>query len=308
MFVVLLGIACQNSIQKQSDASDTAESDIEYVSPPAVTEQRSMNHQDLERSYWLHIPENLPEAAPLMVVMHGYSDGAESMMDWSGLNALADEHGFVVVYPQGTRDDYNMAFFNVGYDFHSNETVDDLDFIQVLISELQNEFQLSTEHVFATGLSNGGDMSYYLACEASDVIRAIAPVAGTMMTHIYESCTPNRPVPVFELHGTEDDVTLWNGDPSNEGGWGSYLDTPSIIQFWVDHNALEEMTSSQLEDSAPGDGSRVRFERYYSNSSSTEVWLYAVEGGGHDWPGVWGNMDIDSNTEIWRFFEQQMRE
>ena len=82
------------------------------------------------------------------------------------------------------------------------------------------------------------------------------------------------------------------------------MDIPSIMSFWVNHNELEAQVSEVLDDTDPSDGSQVLFERYYSERSDTEVWLYAVEGGGHDWPGVWGNMDIDSNTEIWRFFDQ----
>ena len=299
MWTLIIWLACQSS-----KPSDTSSAPMDYVSPLGVTEKRSLSHQSINREYWLHVPDDLPENAPLWIVMHGYSDDAESMMNWSNLNSLSDEKKFVLAYPQGTLDDYGLAFFNVGYAFHANQTVDDLGYIRELVTALQSEFRLSTENVFATGLSNGGDMSYYLACEASDLFRAIAPVAGTMLSTIHSSCTPEGPVPVFEIHGTADDVTLWNGDPNNQDGWGSYLDIPSIMSFWVNHNDLEAQMSEMLDDIDPSDGSQVLFERYFSERSDTEVWLYAVEGGGHDWPGVWGNMDIDSNTEIWRFFDQ----
>ncbi|MGC6509772.1 MAG: alpha/beta hydrolase family esterase [Myxococcota bacterium] len=304
MWFSAFAIACLSKPQQDSQESPIPDEPEAYVSPDEVTEKRSLMHQNLNRDYWLHIPSGLPESAPLWIVMHGYSDGAESMMNWSNLNTLADEKKFAVAYPQGTIDDNGFAFFNVGYAFHGNQTVDDLDFIRVLISELQSEYRLSADNVFATGLSNGGDMSYYLACEASDVFQAIAPVAGTMMSHIFDNCSPDESIPVFEIHGTEDDVTLWDGDLTNQYGWGSYMDTDSVMAFWAAHNNLEEQSSVMLEDTTAGDGSVVRFERYYSGESPIEVWLYAVEGGGHDWPGIWGNMDIDSGAEIWGFFDQ----
>ena len=242
--------------------------------------------------------------ASLVFVLHGYTGSAEGIMEYSGMNDVANENGFAVCYPQGTSDQYDNAFFNVGYEFQNNPTVDDVGFIVALAEYLQGTHQLSPANTFSTGMSNGGDMSYMLACEASSTFRAIAPVAGMMLYDIYNSCNPDNPVPVFETHGTEDDVTYYEGDLFNEDGWGSYLDIPSTIDFFVNQNNLVDLEFLELTDSNPIDGSTIESYIYTSPNSINQVWLYKVINGGHDWPGAWGNMDVNISEEIWRFFSE----
>jgi polyhydroxybutyrate depolymerase len=176
------------------------------------------------REYFLYLPDSLDSNAPLVFVMHGYGGTANSIYNYSKMNDVADEHGFAVCYPQGSSDQYNNNFWNVGYAFHDNQSVDDVGFLTSLADYLQIEFNLSADNSFSTGMSNGGDMSYMLACQAHDSFKAIAPVAGCMLESIYESCD-SVPVPVLEIHGTDDDVTLWEGDMENNDGWGAYLST-----------------------------------------------------------------------------------
>ena len=149
------------------------------------------------------------------------------------MNDVADEHGFVVAYPQGMRDASGYRFFNVGYDFHTgaDARVDDVGFLRALVASLQESYSLSQTDVFSTGMSNGGDMSYLLACQASDVFKAIAPVAGMIMQSILDACSPQNVLPAFEIHGTDDDVTYWDGDMNNEDGWGAYPDVPTMMNF-----------------------------------------------------------------------------
>ena len=123
-----------------------------------------------------------------------------------------------------------------------------------------------------------------------------------MLESIRETCTPTRPIPVFEIHGTQDYVTYWDGDMNDEDGWGAYPDIDSMIRFWVTHNNLDQESIETLADKDPSDGSSVVFERYFSSSEESEVWLYRIEGGGHDWPGAWGNQDINASEAIWDFF------
>ena len=206
--------------------------------------------------------------------------------------------------PQGTTDQYDNTFFNVNYAFQNNPSVDDVGFIVALAEYLQNTHELSSINTFSTGMSNGGDMSYRLACEASSTFRAIAPVAGLIMQDIYDSCNPENPVPVFETHGTEDDISWYDGDPFNEDGWGAYLDIPSTIDFFVNQNNLTDLNFSELPNSDPNDGSIIESYIYSSPYSNNEVWLYKVIGGGHDWPGSYGNMDVNISEEIWKFFNE----
>ena len=121
------------------------------------------------RQYYLYTPDSLGQGVPLLFVLHGYSGSAVSIMNYSNMNQIADENGFVVCYPQGVIDDIGYAFWNVGYDFHPNETVDDVEFFSALAYYLQEEYGLSGYNTFSTGMSNGGEMSYMLACQACDV-------------------------------------------------------------------------------------------------------------------------------------------
>jgi len=255
------------------------------------------------REYFLYLPDSLDSNAPLVFVMHGYGGTANSIYNYSKMNDVADEHGFAVCYPQGSSDQYNNNFWNVGYAFHDNQNVDDVGFLTSLADYLQIEFDLSTDNTFSTGMSNGGDMSYMLACQAHDSFKAIAPVAGCMMESIYESCD-SVPVPVLEIHGTDDDVTLWEGDMENNDGWGAYLSTLDGIDHWVETNDCIQSEEINLPNIDISDGSHIIKHRYFECNNNSEVWLYEVVNGGHDWPGSWGNMDIESSVEIWNFFSQ----
>ena len=195
-------------------------------------------------------------------------------------------------------------------------------YIRALVMQLQTTYQTSPEKTFATGMSNGGDMSYLLACTSSDLFRAVAPIAGVMMKETLESCNPQRPIPIFEIHGTDDQVSLYDGDMEDQGGWGPYYDMPSTISFWVKKHQLNILETIQLPDKDQDDGSVIIFERYFSQGNINEVWFYKIIGGTHTWPGgvinvqwwknplTWyylnyqmvGNNDIDTSKVIWEFF------
>ena len=256
-----------------------------------------------ERQYYLYLPDGISDDAPLVFVLHGYSGDALGIMNYSGMNQVADDNGFAVCYPQGLSDDWDYNFWNVGYDWHEYETVDDVEFLTELAEYLRGEYDLSRDHVFSTGMSNGGDMSYLLACEASAVFRAIAPVAGCMMTWIYDSCAPANPMPVFEIHGTDDDVTWWEGaDEIFNDGWGPWESVDTTFNFWIQLNGCTDFTMDTLPDINTSDSSYVISHKNTNGVNNNEVWLYEVVNGGHDWPGAYGNMDINSSEEIWNFF------
>jgi polyhydroxybutyrate depolymerase len=225
------------------------------------------------------------------------------MIGYSDMNVIAAEYGFAVCYPEGISDQGGANFWNVGYAMHQNQTVDDVAFLSSLANYLQDEYGFDSQNTFVTGFSNGGDMSYMLACQTNDVFRAIAPVAGCMMEEIYNTCD-SSPVPVLEIHGRNDNVTLWNGDMQNNDGWGAYYGTEEGIDFWVETNGCISSENILFPNTDPNDGSYVINHRYFDCSDNAEVWLYEVVSGGHDWPGSSGNMDIEASEEIWNFFSQ----
>jgi len=268
-----------------------------------IIESFQFIHDGQLRDYYLYIPDSAGENAPLVFVLHGYSGSAGGIMGYSGMNEVASENGFAVCYPQGLSDQSGYNFWNVGYAFHQNQTVDDVSFLSSLATYLQNEYSLDSQNTFSTGMSNGGDMSYMLACQANDVFRAIAPVAGCMMEEIYNTCD-SSPVPVLEIHGTNDSVTLWNGDMENNDGWGAYYSIEDGIDLWVETNGCLASENILIPNTSTNDGSYIINHRYFDCDENAEVWLYEVVGGGHDWPGSNGNMDINASVEIWNFFNQ----
>lgn len=256
-----------------------------------IPESYSFVHDGLVRQYYLYEPALLEEGAPLVFVMHGYGGSANGIISYSGMNAIADQYGFAVCYPNGTIDQSGARFWNVGYSMHQNEIVNDVDFLSSLAQYLQEEYNLSSQNTFSTGMSNGGDISYMLACQAPNIFSAIAPVAGCMMTWIFESCDPSLSIPVLEIHGTNDNVTWWEGDPNDLGGWGPYVGTEEGIELWVDINSCTSNENNFLL------GMNTIKHRYFDCIDNKEVWLYEVVNGGHDWPNY-------SSQEIWNFFLQ----
>ena len=290
------------------DAANESTDTLGDVGPEDVLSNglNTLDHEGLSRSYLLYQPENAEPGAALVVALHGYTGSAAQIQTYSGMNRVADEHGFVVVYPMGTVDSDGEPFFNVGYAFHTDVTVNDVGFIRALVATLVSSLDIDSERVFATGLSNGGEMSYMLACEATDTFRAIASVAGVMFRSFSDDCSPSRELSVLEIHGTDDAVNWYGGDQLNDGGWGAYLAVEDAIQFWREFNGLDEHETTELADVDLNDGSDVVWERYWSNLTTTEVWLYRVVGGDHDWPGAWGNMDFQTSEVVWSFFSRTM--
>lgn len=247
-----------------------------------------------ERMYRIFIPDSLPVQAPLVFVLHGYGSSFE--LDAHGFNEAACRHGFAVCYPLGTQDSRGKNCWNVGYPFQSDMSVDDVDFLCRLAAQLQSEYGLSRRNTFCTGMSNGGEMCYLLAYTRPDVFAAVAPIAGLTMEWMYRRLEAPAPIPLFEIHGTADRTSAWEGDLVNAGGWGEYLPVPVAVGYWVARNRC---TRHQV-DTLPRRRNLVVAHRYTEGSGGAEVWLYRIEGGRHSW----AEADIDTPEEIWGFFSR----
>ena len=282
---------------------DNPDNDV-YSQNVQALEYGTIQDGGIQREYIYYHPGSAPPNCPLVFVCHGYTGSAEGIMNYSEFNQLADEYGFAVCYPQGIEDGGGNTFFNVGYDFQNNETVDDVAYLQNLNSYFQNAYSLDADKVFCTGMSNGGDLCYMLACQASETFRGVAPIAGMIMQDIMDDCNPTSEVSILEVHGTQDNVTYFDGDPNNIDGWGAYPSIPETITFFNNLFGLQLISTEDFPNINTNDGSTVSSEKYGSSNSCTEVWLYTVQGGGHDWPGAYGNMDIEASREAWLFFDQ----
>ena len=246
----------------------------------------------LERTYRLYLPEGVPDDAPLVFVLHGY--GGNFNLDRYGMNEAADRHGFAVCYPQGVKDGRGKTCWNVGYPFQADMTVDDVSFLCELAGLLQDKYGLSRKNTFCTGMSNGGEMCYLLAYSRPDVFAAVAPVSGLTLEWMYRDCDTPAPIPLFEIHGTEDRTSAWEGDLENKGGWGAYLPVEIAVGYWVAANrCVREQTDTLALRRHP-----VVAHRVVGGTGGNEVWLYEVVDGGHSW----AEKDMDTSEEIWRFF------
>ena len=266
----------------------------------------TFEHDGIDRQYLYYEPSNLNENMPLVFVMHGFTGDANSMRNYTGMNQIANQYGFAVCYPRGTNDSDGDRFWNVGYDFHQTETVNDVGFLTELAEYLQTTHNLNPDYTFATGFSNGGEMCYMLACQAYNTFKAVAPVAGMIIQDILDECDDSPPIPLFEIHGSQDNVTPLSGDPNNNDGWGAYPSISSTINYFVEKNECTSNNTQTLPNLDNSDGSFVNSTKYLNGINNNEVWYYEVAGGGHDWPGAWGNMDINAGEEAWLFFQHQI--
>ncbi len=255
----------------------------------------TLKYDGIEYDYYLYKPHNLPEDAPLVVVFHGYGANASQATAF-GMNPVADKNGFAVCYPCGPKDFKGEHCWDVGYSFHKEAAWkrDDIGFTKKLVKHLQKEHSLSKQNVFATGHSNGGEMCYLLAYKTPNIFAAVAPIAGLTMEWMYRELKPSKAVPLLEIHGTEDVVSNWNGDPNNQGGWGEYIAVPLAASFWA---AVNRCTHEQTEV-LPLKGNKVIAHRYINGINGNQVWLYEVVEGTHAWP----DKHLDTAAEIWKFF------
>ena len=124
-----------------------------FILEKAYSQQITYSFDGLERQYLYYEPTNLPDNAPLIVVMHGYGDNNSAIRNYSGMNNIADIYGFAVCYPRGTLDHNGSRFFNVGYDFNLGiDMVNDLGFIEALAVYLQETQNLDPQRTYATGM------------------------------------------------------------------------------------------------------------------------------------------------------------
>lgn len=241
------------------------------------------------------------DGMPLVVVLHGY--GGKALGDGLRFIELADLHGFAVCWPQGAEDGTGHSCWNVGYPFQAGYRIDDTAYLRRLVRQLQKNFGVSRRNVFLTGMSNGGEMCYKMAAEHPETFSAIASIAGLTLTSM--STDYRRPVPFMEVHGTDDSVSAWCGDPENRGGWGAYLSVPSAVSHIVSANRCVALSTTEI----PAEHKRVILHHFTEGipsrkgGPSSEVLLYEVRGGDHSWSERY----IPTCDLIWEFFSRYVR-
>lgn len=258
----------------------------------------TMMFDGIPRYFRYYIPSGYSssDTAELVVNMHGYGSNAIQQQGYSNMNAVSDTAGFIVIYPDGVNNAWNSFSIAVG------SSADDVGFINALMDTFIARYNIDTTRMYACGMSNGGFMSYRLACELGDRLAAIASVTGLMDAGIMQSCNSGRPMPVLQIHGTDDATVPYNGGT----GLGS---VDSTVAFWVNHN---NCPTTAIIDSVPDynttDNSTAIRYSYQFCDSTTRVQLIKIVNGAHTWPGAniaigTTNQDISASVEIWKFFK-----
>lgn len=276
-------------------------------SPSSTTTVRSITFDGIERKYILHIPASYDgrRAVPLVLAFHGGAGNANNQERVSGFDALSDKKGFIVAYPNGTgRLGEVILTWNGGTccGYAVNQDIDDVGFVRALVKDLQGVAEIDMKRIYATGLSNGGIMSYRLACEASDLIAAIGPVSGTQNI---APCTPNQPISVIDFHGTADEHLPYNGGVGDKSLAGvPFTSVKESIDFWV---KFDQCPSTPETESFAD----IRHDTYSGCANGTAVQLYTIVDGKHAWPGsngpAWPGGDqptrtISATKLMWNFF------
>ncbi len=236
----------------------------------------------LNRTYQLHVPANVENPAGLVINLHGAGETGGAQASLTNYNAVADQHGFAVVYPDGI--DYSWADGR-GASVPDRQGVDDVGFLVALADRLTHDLNIAPGSVFATGLSAGAFMATRLACQRADVVAAIAPVAGSLGSAV--PCAPSRPVSVFATHGIADPVVPYNGGGMvGRGGASDIVAPQAMAARWRD---LDRCPAPPVED-VPGPG--VHRFTAAGCADGTEVVFVGVDGAGHEWFG--GASDVSA--------------
>ena len=253
----------------------------------------TIQHDGLIREYSIYVPANYDGTTnfPLLFNLHGGGGTIASHISIADMSPIADTANFIVVYPQARPDPSDGNSFN--WIAKVPGTFDDVTFFSSLIDTIASNYQIDQKRIYACGYSLGGDMSFELACKLNSRIAAIAPVARTMQANPNSFCSPEHPTGVLTILGTDDITSPYNGIIYL--GIEYYLSAAATHMYWATHNNCD--TTAVVNIVSPS------VERYTWSTVSgcTYVEELKVIGGGHDWPGSFGNMTIDANIEIWKF-------
>jgi polyhydroxybutyrate depolymerase len=270
IYLIFILLSCS----KDEDAQLTP-----VIETGKMTKQLVVNNTN--REYIIYVPENFTgtSSLPLLLSFHGLSSNMNFNYDYTNFSELAERENFIVVHPNGIDNRWTVSATNNP----------DIDFIEALLDQLENDYNIASNRIYSTEMSNGGNFSFTLACGLNDRIAAIASVTGLMLQMAIGDCIPSRPLAVLHIHGTEDLIA-------------NYAFVQGGLDFWTDHNNTNDFPIiSDIPNIDSGDGSTVKRFEYLNGNSNVEVQHLKITGGGHEWPGFSGNMDINASDEVWNF-------
>ncbi|MDR3639387.1 MAG: PHB depolymerase family esterase [Isosphaeraceae bacterium] len=279
------------------------------VSLPPGDHVRTLFIGEQPRSYLVHVPPGYDSRtpAPVVLALHSAAMNGAGMARFCGLSEKADSAGFIAVYPNGTGSTPFLLYWDAGG--VRGRPSDDVGYVAKLLDDLATVINVDPKRVYATGMSNGAMMCYRLAAELSERIAAIAPVAGTMAI---DDCHPHRPVSVLHFHGKKDGLVLFGGPDERVPKNLKFLSVENTVRAWAHADGCPQTPVTVPVPDQADDGTTVLKTTYGPGREGSEVILYAIDGGGHTWPGrdprirVLGKStkDISANDLIWEFFQK----
>ena len=257
----------------------------------------------VEREYLLYVPASYDPTKPtaLVISLHGGGMWGAAQRETSQWNRVADQHGFIVVYPSGVGGRGPRAWQADGGPGQAR----DVRFIAELIDTLRASYNIDPARIYANGLSNGGGMAFVLSCTLSDRIAAVGMVAAAQ-TLRFSWCADQRPVPMIAFHGTADPMIPYSGSTT----WIAAQAFPNV-KTWVANWSRRNRCAPNPSDSAVA--TDVTRRAYANCADDATVVLYTIQGGGHTWPGgqplpEWAvgptSRSVDATAQMWAFFRE----
>ncbi len=238
------------------------------------------------------LPEK-PEGSPLILMLHGYGNTAESFRLQTKLQEEACPRGYTVAYVTGAPDPEDRTSAN-GWDIGAgNSSGRDTAFLTALTDHLQKRFGLNRSRLFAVGFSNGGFMAHRLAAEAGDVFAAVVSVAGTMSGSVWEERPDRCRTGFLQITGEKDGVVPKNSDGS--AGHSPFPAIEDVISYYAEANGLDRCGTEKA-------GKASSLTKYSSDTSDRQVWHLVVKDGRHSWPAE-DLTGIDTNRLILDFLD-----
>ncbi len=325
--LVLLGVPIGLALAAVAFLMANTPAEPEPPPLPGRVLHAELEHGGHTRTWTLYWPANLSQRPALVVVLHGSSQTAEQtrMVTLWRFDELAERDGFLVVYPEGLANssalgagpewnDCRKSTRNRAHDLN----VDDVGFLEQIVAQVVDSYDVDTARIYATGISDGGQMSYRLATERPDRFAAVAIVVAQQAEPENSNCLhPRGPISVLVMNGTTDPIIPYQGGVASFYGWfpaGRVKSMEGTLAHWRGVNGLGGPGQRErMPDLDPNDGSTV--ERVsWVGSSGHEVVGYSIHGGGHTLPGGWQyfdefgightNRDIVAADVIWRFFQR----
>ena len=265
---------------------------------------RTLFFDGQNRSFIVYSPPSYDGSTqvPLVFNFHGGGGTSSSFIFTNDMRPIADTANFIAVYPQAAVDptDGSNSWLH-----KTPTTHNDVNFIEAIIDTLSNDYNIDNDRVYACGYSEGGIFSYELGCRLNNRIAGFASVSGSMLVDAFRvsyynlgNCSPIHPTAVLLIPGTSD----FSPHSSYSGLQPYYMSVNEITTYWANHNNTDiNPTVTSVPNTNTSDGSTVERRIWENGDNCVAIQELKVINGGHDWPGSYGNMDINASEEIWKF-------